>query len=352
MTSTESVVLGTFDASDKMSLEAEFPFNSAGHAEFPFQSQWRLQSMRRYQWARSLVKSLGADGRDRRIPACDLEKAQPETKSMGPQLPPHVEAVRQMMRPKGTEEQASERKNGAQDASGSEKDMVGEEMCVPSQEKPAEALPQLLAAEATAAAAEGEEWGWAAAQSLLRLQPLGPLRLGLGFQQKEADRAQLVSQLSKAATNVHAEYGNSSSISSSRAQVGEQRMKGSGEVLEVNVREPLTGLRNYALDDDEGGEEVYSSTAPNSSLYDFGGATESRTRPLAADLACRASKTASLKEEERLQLARVVEAEGIVVVSDDGQSQAQDSGEERTEDIIAPHDLVDNREWAFETFCE
>lgn len=335
-----------------MSLEAEFPFNSAGHAEFPFQPQWCLQSMRRYQWARSLVKSFGADGRDHGIPPCDLEKSQPETKSMGPQLPPHVEAVRQMMRPKGIEKQALEGGNGAQGASGSEKDMVGEEMCVPSQEKPAEALPQLLAAEATAAAAEGEEWGWAAAQSLLRLQPLGPLRLGLGFQQKEADRAQLISQLSQAATNVHAKYGSSRSISSSGAQVAEQRMKESGQVLEVNVREPLTGLRNYALDDDEGGEEIYSSTAPNSSLYDFGGATESRTGTLAHDLACRASRTACLKEEGRLQLARAVEAEGIVVVSDDGQSQAQDSGEERTEDIIPPHDLVDNREWAFETFCE
>ncbi|OEH77802.1 hypothetical protein cyc_06366 [Cyclospora cayetanensis] len=326
-------------------------FLGAGRDGFAMQPQWCMQSMRRHQWIHRMMHSFRKGGSNSSISASILEEAlreaEGETNAKGPQLPRHVEAVRRLMRPELSAQQERSREDRASEAGRCEGAGEGIAHAAAPTNAEAAGLSAMLAAEARASTAEGDNWGEPASQRLLRLQPLGPHRLGLGFHKLLADQGSLplTSPLHRE-TDITADARKSFS---SRTRTEPPQVKAVGDTLDIDVRQPRTGIRNYALDDDELDEELYATTAPTSTLYDFESLAESgEGRRVMKEPA----KIHDVEEKERLQLAAKAAAEGAVVVSEDEQvEEIRGEGDEQGVAAVLQEEHLDDREWVIETFC-
>ncbi|XP_026192978.1 uncharacterized protein LOC34622544 [Cyclospora cayetanensis] len=335
----------------RLSVLGVLVFLPAGRDGFAMQPQWCMQSMRRHQWIHRMMHSFRKGGSNSSISASILEEAlreaEGETNAKGPQLPRHVEAVRRLMRPELSAQQERSREDRASEAGRCEGAGEGIAHAAAPTNAEAAGLSAMLAAEARASTAEGDNWGEPASQRLLRLQPLGPHRLGLGFHKLLADQGSLplTSPLHRE-TDITADARKSFS---SRTRTEPPQVKAVGDTLDIDVRQPRTGIRNYALDDDELDEELYATTAPTSTLYDFESLAESgEGRRVMKEPA----KIHDVEEKERLQLAAKAAAEGAVVVSEDEQvEEIRGEGDEQGVAAVLQEEHLDDREWVIETFC-
>lgn len=304
--------------------------------------------MRRSHWARHLLREHGSSGEGE---TPDLDQARQKTEGLlplkGPHLPRHVEAVRQRLRPRCYRQQNALREPADGTIASTEGAWKCAEGSLPSADSEDGAVSAMLLAEACEYAAE-EERGWAAAQRLLRLQPLGPNTFGLGFQELRTRDDSAATLPLATGTTANVEDGSSCNKT---AESRIRRVEVVGDVLEVDVCPPRSGLRNYAIDDDEAEEELYTTTDPRSALYDFEGTTEAE-RADASKMGRRYIASIERRSERQRLLAEAA-AEGVVVVSDDETVEGQQKElNGPTREIVPLWELIDDKEWALEAYCE
>ncbi|CDJ58851.1 hypothetical protein, conserved [Eimeria maxima] len=309
--------------------------------------QWRMHSMRRHQWMRAMRRlrdtnktSSSSSSNNARGMGALLQEGGRGAATRGPQLPPHVEEMRQLLRAQQQQQQqhldqgspdiASGSANSNRGSNSSASDSAGEASTRETQGPPREeetggSVLSLLAAEATAAAAEDDDWGWAAAQRLLRLQPLGPAQAGLGFYEQQPHQ-----DLQATASRPHPAnpYTSSSSSSSSKSR--------------------RRYLCNYSLDDDDDGDCLYSSTAPTCGLYtisDKGGHLE-------------ASEETG-KEQQGLEEVEVLEGETMHtrIPQEERESIIPEMYTEKRhpavhETAAETDEALDEREWILQLDCD
>ncbi|KAL8269779.1 hypothetical protein Esti_006308 [Eimeria stiedai] len=324
--------------------EAEAPslvFMGGGEAAFASQPQWRMHSLRRNAWVRRMQAAAGLSGTSKDEATQQQQQQQHKQQRQqaerkigglsavrGPQLPAHVEALRQ-----GLLVRAGGEKGDVEGQEGEEQG--GSLEAFEAQLGGGSTVTSALAAEAAAAAAEAqlEAWSEQAAAELLRLQPQKPTTLGLGFHGDSLG------------SSPPAPAASGSSSSGRRLEGGEE---GRGYAIEVEPEEPRRGLRNYN-DDEEEEDLIYGSTAFSAPLYDFTSSSSSRkhVRP--------GAETEALL----LQLRAEAEAEGAVVVPPEEArsvlllASGDETGEDDPSDeaCLSPAHVLDLRELGLDTHC-